>query len=91
ANAAKSFIRIATLGEDDQRIQTLRATKGIKLQKKQVRYYPYKEAMAHLIGYMGVMSAEEYEKRKEQGYRSSDMIGKTGLEQLYEEQLRGLA
>lgn len=91
ANTGKSFIRIATLPEEDERIQTLSSTKGIQLQKKQVRYYPYKEAMAHLVGYMGAMSAEEYEKRKEQGYRSSDMIGKTGLEQLYEEQLHGAA
>ncbi|MED4911549.1 penicillin-binding transpeptidase domain-containing protein [Brevibacillus centrosporus] len=66
-------------------------TKGIVLRKKQVRYYPYKEAMAHLIGYTGAISAEGLEKRKEQGYKSSDRIGKVGLEQIYEERLRGSA
>ncbi|SFK42343.1 penicillin-binding transpeptidase domain-containing protein [Brevibacillus centrosporus] len=67
----------------------LPGTKGIVLRKKQVRYYPYKEAMAQLIGYTGAISAEELEKRKEQGYISSDRIGKVGLEQIYEERLRG--
>lgn len=92
SSAAKStFIRIATLVQDDKRLFQLTGTKGIVLRKKQVRYYPYKEAMAHLIGYTGAISAEELEKRKEQGYKSSDRIGKVGLEQIYEERLRGSA
>ncbi|QRG66761.1 penicillin-binding transpeptidase domain-containing protein [Brevibacillus choshinensis] len=86
-----SFIRIATLSDDDERIFQLTGTKGIVLQKKQVRYYPYKEALAHLIGYTGSISAEEYEKKKAEGYRSSDKIGKTGLEQMYEKRLKGSA
>lgn len=93
ANSTKktTFIRIATLSEDDERIFQLTGTKGIVLQKKQVRYYPYKEALAHLVGYTGSISAEELEKRKALGYRSSDKIGKAGLEQMYEERLRGSA
>jgi penicillin-binding protein len=93
ANSTKktTFIRIATLSADDERIFQLTGTTGIVLQKKQVRYYPYKEALAHLVGYTGSISAEELEKKKAQGYRSSDKIGKAGLEQIYEERLRGSA
>lgn len=85
------FVRVATLPEDDARIYALEKTKGVMQHKRQVRYYPYKEAMAHLIGYTGAISQEEWEKKKAQGYGSSDMIGKAGLEQLQEEQLRGTA
>ncbi|MED4584302.1 penicillin-binding transpeptidase domain-containing protein [Brevibacillus choshinensis] len=93
ANTTKktTFIRIATLAEDDERIFQLTGTKGLVLQKKQVRYYPYQEALAHLLGYTGSISAEELEKKKAQGYQSSDKIGKAGLEQMYEERLRGSA
>lgn len=85
------FIRIATLPEDDARIERLEKTNGLHLQKKKVRYYPYKEAAAHLVGYVGAINQEEYEKRKDQGYQPSDVIGKSGLEQIYEAQLRGSA
>ncbi|QQE75524.1 penicillin-binding transpeptidase domain-containing protein [Brevibacillus composti] len=83
-------IRITTVQEDDRRLEQLKHIQGIVLRPKKVRYYPYGEATAHLIGYLGVIQKEELEKRKLQGYRSSDMIGRTGLEQLYEEKLRGV-
>lgn len=85
------FIRIATLPQDDARIKQLEKTEGLKLHKKKVRYYPYQDATAHLVGYVGAISQEEYEKRKDQGYKTSDVIGKSGLEQIFEEQLRGSA
>ncbi|MFG0211559.1 penicillin-binding transpeptidase domain-containing protein [Brevibacillus porteri] len=93
ATTSKStkFIRIATLPQDDARIKQLEKTEGLKLQKKKVRYYPYQDATAHLVGYVGAINQEEYEKRKDQGYKTSDVIGKSGLEQIFEEQLRGSA
>ncbi|EJL30651.1 NTF2-like N-terminal transpeptidase domain-containing protein, partial [Brevibacillus sp. BC25] len=93
ATTSKSakFIRIATLPQDDARIKQLEKTEGLKLHKKKVRYYPYQDATAHLVGYVGAISQEEYEKRKDQGYKTSDVIGKSGLEQIFEEQLRGSA
>jgi cell division protein FtsI/penicillin-binding protein 2 len=91
ASKKTAFIRIDTLPENDERLHRLGKTKEIVLQKKKVRYYPYKEVTAHLIGYMGAITREEWEKRKELGYRTSDMIGKTGMEKLYEDKLRGTA
>lgn len=88
---AAKFIRIATLPEDDARIKQLEKTEGLKLHKKKVRYYPYQDATAHLVGYVGAINQEEYEKRKDQGYKTSDVIGKSGLEQIFEEKLRGSA
>ncbi len=89
ASKQQTFIRLATVPEDDMRMLALEQIKGLVFRKKQVRYYPYAEAFAHLVGYVGAISKEEWEQRKQQGYRSSDIIGKTGLEKLGEEKLRG--
>lgn len=56
-----------------------------------IRYYPAKEAAAQLVGYVDNITAEELEKHKNQGYDASDIIGKTGLESIYEKRLRGEA
>ncbi|GGD14767.1 penicillin-binding transpeptidase domain-containing protein [Pontibacillus salipaludis] len=56
---------------------------------KKARVYPLGEAAAHLTGYVGNITAEELEERDGEGYSSTDRIGKSGLELVYEEQLRG--
>lgn len=53
------------------------------------RVYPAGKAAAHLVGYIGQITAEELEEQDPGTYNSSDMIGKRGLEQLYEDQLKG--
>ncbi len=54
-----------------------------------MREYPYAHSLSHLVGYIGRINADELEKFKDKGYVDSDFIGKRGLEQLLEEQLRG--
>ena len=53
------------------------------------RSYPAGEAAAHLTGYVGGITAEELEKAEDGIYQDHDVIGKAGLEKMYEEQLRG--
>lgn len=53
------------------------------------RIYPYGKAAAHLVGYIGKVTAERLEKLDENKYSASDSIGYRGLEELYEEQLKG--
>ncbi len=53
------------------------------------RTYPAGKAAAHLTGYIDKVTAEEIEKFPEQHYKETDVIGKRGLEQLYEDTLRG--
>jgi len=62
---------------------------GVLYQKIQGRVYPAGEAAGLLIGYIGPITAEELAKREGQGYTPWDKIGKMGLEQVYEERLRG--
>lgn len=62
---------------------------GIKITKVTERIYPYSEAIAHLIGYVQSVTAEDLEKNPEKGYTSTSVIGKSGLEKQYEDRLRG--
>ncbi len=60
---------------------------GVTVQIEPKRYYPYGEAIAHLIGYVSEISSEELKTHKD--YSPGDYIGKYGLEKAYEEYLRG--
>ena len=64
---------------------------GVIPQRGFSRFYPTGPAVAHLIGYVGPASAEEYEKDKNPllitpGYK----VGKDGLEKHFETTLRGV-
>lgn len=55
-----------------------------------VRVYPEAALAAHVIGYLGPITAEELtQQRKAEGYTSTDVIGQTGLEAALDLQLRG--
>lgn len=47
-------------------------------------------SLSHILGYVGAISPEEYEKRRSLGYRQTDDIGKAGIEQTYESKIRGI-
>ena len=64
---------------------------GVIAQRGFLRFYPTGPAVAHLIGYVGPASAEEYEKDRNPllitpGYK----VGKDGLEKEFETTLRGV-
>ncbi|WNB92669.1 penicillin-binding transpeptidase domain-containing protein [Bacillus sp. NEB1478] len=82
-------VPIKKMATDDPNIHKAVALDGVKSQKKETRLYPLKEAAAHLTGYIGPVNAEELKNLKGKGYSSQDSIGKAGLEQVYEDQLRG--
>ncbi|MHA2611729.1 MAG: penicillin-binding transpeptidase domain-containing protein [bacterium JZ-2024 1] len=54
-----------------------------------VRVYRVSEAWGNILGYIGEISREELEKKREEGYIPGDWLGKIGLEKEYEEELRG--
>lgn len=61
---------------------------GVMISETESRVYPYGESTAHLLGYIQQISAEELEEMADQGYNDQSIIGKSGLESLYEERLR---
>lgn len=48
------------------------------------------KSLAHILGYQGKVNENEYQELKNKGYLFNDSIGKTGLEKVYEKQLRGV-
>ncbi len=55
------------------------------------RFYPHGTVLAHVLGYVGEISPKQLEKPEVQakGLRPGDIVGKGGLEQSYDEFLRG--
>jgi penicillin-binding protein 2 len=62
---------------------------GLKIVAAPRRHYPQATLAAHILGYMNEVSAEEVRARQDEGYRPSDLIGRTGLERQWEPYLRG--
>lgn len=54
-----------------------------------MRHYPLGEITAHLLGYVGRINQEELRQVDPTNYRSTNFIGKTGIEKFYESQLHG--
>jgi len=53
------------------------------------RLYPRDGFAAHLIGYVGEVSEEDLNKERFSWYQPGDVVGKAGLEETYDELLRG--
>ncbi len=69
--------------------EKLLVVKGVKIIDATARVYPSGEEIAHLIGYVQVVTADDLKENEGKGYTSSSVIGKTGLEKIYEDRLRG--
>lgn len=61
---------------------------GINIVVQPQREYPKGNLASHILGYASQISSEEYETRKD-SYRQNDIIGKTGIEYVFEEYLKG--
>lgn len=84
-----TFVPIKVISDDDRTLKDkLLAIPGVKIIDKKARVYPLKEKAAHLVGYVQNVSAEDIKKLKDQGYKDGDVIGKTGLEAIYEKSLK---
>ncbi len=60
---------------------------GISIQQEPVRYYPYGSLAAHVLGYISQINEHELEKRPER--KLGDLVGKYGIENLFDDILRG--
>lgn len=68
----------------------LNQRKGVRIEPVTQRDYVAGPADTHMMGYVGFLSPEEYEAKKDE-YQYNDNIGKAGLELSYEKYLRGVA
>ena len=64
---------------------------GVEVEAQLLRYYPDAEVMAHALGYVGRINAEEVTNLDATRYAGTHFIGKTGIERFYEDELHGQA
>lgn len=64
---------------------------GLTLEEGRLRYYPYGEMASHLIGYVGRVAQEDAEEKTALARLPEFRIGKSGVEQRFEQALRGQA
>ncbi|WP_289890414.1 penicillin-binding transpeptidase domain-containing protein [Virgibacillus pantothenticus] len=84
------FVPLAKITKEEEALwKQLVAIDGITRQETTGRIYPGGEATGALVGYIGSVTAEDLKEQKEGNYSDQDVIGKRGLEKLYEKQLRG--
>jgi len=62
---------------------------NVSIVTQPIREYPYKTMAAHMLGRVGLISADEYEKNSDNGYTINSVIGKSGIEKYLEDYLRG--
>lgn len=63
--------------------------RGVSVDIKPRRVYPWGETLCHAIGTLGEISGDELSKGPRLGYRGGDLIGKSGIEKEYESYLKG--
>ncbi len=62
---------------------------GVSWRLKPVRNYTFSTSMSHVVGYVGDITREELQVLYNQGYSSTSLIGKTGIEKQYDNILQG--
>ncbi len=85
------FITLKTLPYGfpaDQR-SAIEAIPGAIVQDVPQRVYPLGPVAAHVVGYVGKVTADQLKTLKNEGYTEDDIAGQTGLEETFESQLAG--
>jgi penicillin-binding protein 2 len=62
---------------------------GVEVDTEAVRNYPNGDLAAHVLGYTGELNDEELAKLRSKNYRMGDVVGQMGVEQAFEDLLRG--
>lgn len=62
---------------------------GVMLSDVETRVYPQGKSTSHLTGYVQNVTAEDLEKHEGEGYHANSVIGRSGMEGLYEKELKG--
>lgn len=62
---------------------------GIEVEVELVRHYPFSEAFAHSVGYVGRINDREQAVIDKDRYQGTHVIGKIGIEKQYEDVLHG--
>ena len=75
--------------KEKERHESLLAIPGVMISDVEVREYPLGEAAAHLVGSVQSVTAEDLEEHAGEGYTANSVIGRSGMEGLFEKELKG--
>ena len=75
--------------KEKERHDKLLEIPGVMISDVEVREYPLGETAAHLVGYVQSVTAEDLEEHAGEGYTANSVIGKSGMEGLFEKELKG--
>ncbi len=62
---------------------------GVYWKSKPLRVYPNGDMLAHVIGYVGMIGQTEYAELSDRGYNIESVVGKSGVEKVYDYELKG--
>lgn len=79
----------AVLLSQDQALSLIAKGKK-KLEIDTLRQYPYKDAISHVLGFLGQISPDQLKDPAFSNYRSADVVGIDGIEKFYEQKLKGI-
>lgn len=88
-------LNLQSAAPDEENIQNktlqeeLLTIPGVMITNTPVRAYPQGKKSAHLLGYIQKVTAEDLDKHQGEGYLSDSVIGRNGMEGLYEKELKG--
>ena len=75
--------------KENERHEKLLEIPEVMISDVEVREYPLGEAAAHLVGYVQSVTAEDLEEHAGEGYTANSVIGRSGMEGLFESELKG--
>ena len=85
----QSFVIEEEVLKEYQRQEKLLEIPGVMISDTEVRAYPLGDEAAHLVGYVQNVTAEDLEKHAGEGYTVNSVIGRSGMEGLFEKELKG--
>ncbi|VYT21644.1 Beta-lactam-inducible penicillin-binding protein [uncultured Blautia sp.] len=75
--------------KEAERHKKLLEIPGVMITDKEIREYPLGKAASHLTGYVQNVTEEDLKEHEGEGYTETSVIGRTGMEGLFEKELRG--
>ncbi len=91
ASNSASTPHFTTITRDEAlKLETSNNPQYYNLEIDSRRTYPYKEKMAHILGYVSEITQEEKDETGYKNYKPGDKVGRGGVEESFEKVLKGI-
>lgn len=75
--------------KEKERQERLLSIPGVMISDIELRNYPLGKAAAHFVGYAQGVTAQDLKEHPGEGYTAASVIGRSGMEGLFEKELKG--